>query len=72
MTITVGTLITWLSEMPKDTPVILQLDEEGNGYHNLHGVEIAHAEDASAYDIEVVHPDDIEDDSEYDEVVIIF
>lgn len=74
MTVTVGTLIGWLSVIPKDTPVIVLKDSEGNGAHKVSGVSLEYIEDIDAYDIELVSEEDIDEDEldDYKEVVALW
>lgn len=51
--ITVRELIAELAEVDLDLPVYLQIDQEGNGYHTVRGVE------AGMTDLEEQRPDSI-------------
>ncbi len=67
---TVKELIEQLSAYPGDTLVILQEDQEGNGYGSVRGAEEAQAMTYdNGWSWETLHPQDIED-GEYDQDTI--
>lgn len=50
--ITVKQLREILADMPDDTPIVMQKDDEGNGYRYMNGIDFepADSEDANFYD----------------------
>lgn len=63
-TMTVKELMRDLYFLPQDMKIILSVDEEGNGYHQLAEVGRSYANpvDHKGYFWECHHPDDLTDD----------
>lgn len=49
-----------LNQYPDETPVLIARDEEGNGFNHLSDYGFSHYADDD-YEVEVYHPDDIEE-----------
>jgi hypothetical protein len=63
----VRTLIEELSKLNGDLDLILQIDQEGNGYEEVRGIEECSFDGDSA-----LHPDDLEEGVEYEKRAVIY
>lgn len=70
MSYTLKTLIERLTELQSehgpDTEIYMSRDQEGNGYNPLTDADPSIMNDQDKYEVQMVHPQDIED-GEYDE-----
>ena len=59
----IGELIVLLGKYPKDLPVLLARDEEGNGYHKLHEINLGTIEPSELKEnfIDSYYPDEHSD-----------
>ena len=71
-TLNAGQLIDILLRHAPDTEVIIAKDEEGNGFKSLEEVEYSAIERYHDYEIDVLHPDDEEDDAEYERAIVLW
>jgi len=55
----VDQLIELLKEYPPDTKVLISRDPEGNGFAHL--CELSYSHYSDDYEVEVYHPDDIDE-----------
>lgn len=69
---TVSELIEYLTQLPGDARVLIQKDEEGNGYKQTYGAEIAYSEDPKAWEPEEVYSEGDVSPDDYTEVVVIY
>lgn len=76
--ITVKELREQLANIPDDTPIILQTDDEGNGYRYVNGIDFAPPTDDDANYFngdDCVRKSDIDDEwrdaGEYDKLVAV-
>lgn len=65
-------LIQRLTSFPGDPEVVIAKDEEGNGFKYLEDVEYSAIEKYHDYEVEVIHPDDEEDDVEYERAIVLW
>lgn len=75
--ITAKKLRELLASIPDDTPIILQTDDEGNGYRFINGIDFEEGEDGSYFDGDesCIRQHEIEEygsGSDYQHVAVIF
>ncbi len=64
-------LIRKLNAFPANAEVVIAKDEEGNGFNELEEVEYS-AIERDGYEIDVLHPDDEDDDGEYERAIVLW
>lgn len=72
MTMNVLALMELLKNFPPDTPVLLSTDEEGNSIRHLSSYSVEEVEDIEQWEVELIHPDNADEEGEYQEAVVLW